>query len=61
MQYVRLDNDMWDDAGKVWFVLAYISRPDSTAVTLMLEDTDTGERHARVVASHQIEWLEAKD
>lgn len=58
MQYIRLDNDKWDDAGKVWSVITYISRPDSTAVTLMLEDTETGERCTRVVANHQIEWLE---
>lgn len=58
MQYVRLDNDRWDDAGKVWSVLEYATRENSTAVTLVLEDTKTGEVETRVVASHQIEWLE---
>lgn len=61
MQYLKLDNDRWDDAGKVWAVLEYSNRPNSTAVTLVLEDTVTGEVHTRVVSNNQIEWLEAKD
>lgn len=61
MQYIKLDNDRWDDAGKVWAVLEYSTRPDSTAVSLVLEDTTSGEVHTRVVAQNQIEWLEAKD
>ena len=61
MQYIKLDNDRWDDVGKVWAVLEYSTRPDSTAVTLVLEDTVSGETTTRVVAQNQIEWLEAKD
>ena len=61
MQYVKLDNDKWDDAGVVWAVLEYASRPNSTAVNLVLENVKTGEVHSRVVANHQIEWLEGKD
>ena len=61
MQYIKLDNDRWDDAGKVWAVSEYSTRPDSTAVTLVLEDTGSGEVTTRVVAQNQIEWLEAKD
>jgi hypothetical protein len=58
MQYVRIDNDNWDDLGKVWAVHEYASRENSTAVTLILEDTETKEVHTRVVASHQIVWIE---
>lgn len=61
MQYIKLDNDKWDDVNKVWAVLEYSNRPGSTAVNLVLEDTTTGEVHTRVVAQNQIEWLEAKD
>lgn len=61
MQYIKIDNDKWDDAGKVWAVLEYTTRPNSTGVSLLLEDIKTGEVHSRVVADHQIEWLEGKD
>lgn len=58
MQYCKLDNDQWEDLGKVWAVMEYVTRPNSTAVDLVLEDMETKEVHTRVVANHQIEWLE---
>lgn len=61
MQYIKIDNDTWADHGKVWAVLEYYTKPETTGVHLVLEDTQTKETHQRVVASHQIEWLEAKD
>ena len=61
MQYIKIDNDMWDDLSKIWFVHEYATNENSTAVTLKLEDTITKEVHTRVVAQNQIEWLEAKD
>jgi len=61
MQYIRIDNDMWADAGKIWFVHEYATSETSTAVTLKLEDTITKEVHTRVIAQNQIEWLELKD
>ena len=61
MKYIKLHNDRWDDLNKVWVVLEYRTREDSTAVNLVLEDAYSGETTHRVVASHQIEWLEAKD
>ena len=61
MDYIKIDNDKWDDLNKVWGVVEYSARPNSTAVNLVLEDTSTGQVVHRVVASHQIEWLEAKD
>jgi len=61
MKYIRIDNDMWADAGKVWFVHEYATRENSTAVTLTIENTKTGEIETRTVAQNQIEWLEEKD
>ena len=56
----RIDNDKWEDAGKVYFVYSSENRPNSTAVRLMLEDED-GNIFERVVASHQIEWIDDGD
>jgi hypothetical protein len=53
----RIDSDSWEDAGKTYFVHSLKSRPNSTGVTLNLEDED-GNIFERVVASHQIEWVE---
>jgi hypothetical protein len=61
MKYIRIDNDKWDDAGKVWFVHEYESSPNTTAVKLTIEDTETGEIETRVVPQNQIEWIEEKD
>jgi mevalonate kinase len=61
MKYIRIDNDMWADAGKVYFVHEYATRENSTAVTLTIEDTKTGEIETRVVPQNQIEWLAEKD
>ena len=61
MKYIRIDNDKWDDAGKVWFVHEYSSSPNTTAIKLKLEDTQTGEIHSRVVPRNQIEWMEETD
>lgn len=61
MKYIRIDNDKWDDAGKVWFVHEYESSPNTTAVKLTIEDTETGEIETRVVPQNQIEWMEEKD
>ena len=59
--YIRIDNDKWEDLGKVWYVLEYSNTPESTGVKLRLEDTVSKEVHTRVVARNQIEWLEEKD
>lgn len=61
MKYIRIDNDKWDDAGKVWFVHEYESSPNTTAVKLTIEDTETGEIERRVTPHNQIIWLEDKD
>ena len=56
----RFNTDQWDDVNKVYFVHSLSTRPKSTAVTMTLEDDD-GNFHKRVVASHQIEWVEDGD
>jgi hypothetical protein len=61
MKYIRIDNDMWADAGKIYFVHEYATRENSTAVTLTIEDTKTGIIETRVVPQNQIEWVEEKD
>lgn len=54
----RLNTDDWQDAGKIYFVhsLKFLW-PNSTGVTLNLEDED-GNISERVVAYHQIDWIE---
>lgn len=56
----RLDTDKWDDSGVEYIVHAYSKRGSSTGVTLELETPD-GEMITKVVASHQIEWIEDED
>jgi hypothetical protein len=53
----KLDNDRWEDAGVEYIVHSYNRRENSTAVTLELEAPD-GTMSTKVVASHQIEWIE---
>ena len=52
-----INNDKWEDVDKVYFVHSVKSRPNSTGVTLNLED-EKGNVHERVVAFHQIEWVD---
>ena len=59
--YVKFDTDMWDDNGRVYSIIEYVTRPNSTGVSVVVEDTLTGEVKHRVIASHQIEFIEAKD
>lgn len=52
----RLDTDRWDDVG-IYTVISSYRRPNSTAVELLLEKSD-GTQISKVVAVHQIEWIE---
>lgn len=56
MQNLVINSDLFDDAGKVYKVISYERQADSTAVRLELEHN--GEKINRVVAYHQIEFLE---
>ena len=54
----RIDtDDAGADNGVVYFVHSYLRRTNSTAVELTLEASD-GTIERRVVAFHQIEWIE---
>jgi hypothetical protein len=53
----KIDSDQWADVGKIYFVHSLATRPPSTAVNVVLEDED-GNIIEKVVASHQIEWVE---
>lgn len=58
--YIKIDSDMWDDAGKVYKVIEYFRRnPESTAVELVLEYNN--EQITKVVPYHWIEWIEDGD
>jgi len=59
MDYIMIDNDNWEDAGKKYKLLELNRRTDSTATELVLEYEGT--RIQRVVPYHSIEWLEEKD
>jgi hypothetical protein len=61
MNYIKIDNDNWDDINTVWRVLEYVRREHTTGVSLVLEDAYTKKVVHRVVPSHQIIELEAKD
>jgi hypothetical protein len=61
MDYIKLNSDDWNDLNIVYKVLEYSSHPPSTRVSLVLENTSTGDTIHRTIANHQIEWLEAKD
>ena len=56
----KINNDNWEDLGKVYFVHSLATRKWSTAVTISLED-DAGNITTQVVASHQIEWVDDGD
>jgi hypothetical protein len=55
--YCRLDTDNWEDAGVVYFVHRYARNEPSTATELTLESPE-GIITERVVAYHQIEWID---
>lgn len=57
--YCRLNTDKWEDT-VVYFVHSYVRRENSTATELTLEAPD-GTINKRVVAFHQIEWIDNED
>lgn len=55
--HIKIYSDNWDDIGKIYNVLTYKRMStDSTAVHLQLEYE--GVLYNRVVAVHQIEWVD---
>jgi hypothetical protein len=60
-EYVKFNTDNWDDLNKVYRLVEYVTRPNSTGVDLVIEDVVTKEVTKRTAANHQIEFMEAKD
>jgi hypothetical protein len=58
MDYIRIDDDSWDNLGVIYGVLEYSKPGNSSGVRLVLENRETKEITRRVVAEHQIIWLE---
>ena len=56
MDYVILNTDKWEDAGKKYRVISLLRREGSAATELVLEHD--GVQCSRVVAFHQIEFVE---
>ena len=61
MDYIRIDNDEWADLDTIYGVLEYSKPQDSTGVSLVLENCKTKEITKRVVAYHQIVWIENRE
>lgn len=56
MDYVTLNTDYWEDAGKKYRLISLHRREGSSATELVLEHE--GVRSSRVVAFHQVEFVE---
>ena len=61
MDYIKLNDDRFEHLNIVYRVIEYNEKPNSNGVSLVVENTSTNEIEHMVVASHYIEWLEAKD
>lgn len=57
MRRCRINNDDWADASVEYLVHHYVGNYGTTGVNIRLEAPD-GTITDRVVASHQIEWIE---
>jgi hypothetical protein len=53
----KLDTDRWDDLGQIYTVISSYRRPNSTAVELLLRNSD-GAELSKVVSVTQIEWID---
>ena len=58
--YIKINSDEWGDAGKIYKVVDYAPRDDSTAVELTLLESDGNMIH-RVIPYHWVEWIEDGD
>lgn len=58
--YIKIHSDQWHDNGKLYKVLQYKQRENSTAVELSIKHED-GTQESRVVPQGQIEWIEDGD
>jgi hypothetical protein len=51
----KIHSDFWDDIGKIYNVVSYEKRQESTAIALTLEYN--GSIIRKVVPIHEVEWL----
>lgn len=58
--YIKIDNDKWDDHGKIYRLISYYKHGDSTGIHVELE-CPNGAIEKRVVPEYQIEWIEDGD
>jgi len=56
MDYIMINSDDWNDAGKKYKLIKLERRPGSTATELILEHD--GKLIHRTVPYHNIEWSE---
>jgi hypothetical protein len=57
MQYCYIDNDKWDYHGIKFLVLSQTLHSDSTAIELVLQNTNNGAVETITVATNQVGWL----
>jgi len=55
-KFITIDSDRWEDLDKIWKVVSHKRRENSSAIDLVLEESD-GTKIERTVASHLIEWF----
>jgi len=56
MKQIRIDNDNWEDSGKIWDVVEYQNFTNSSRVRFVLMN-DKGEEEIRILPLNQIEWI----
>lgn len=56
MQYIMINNDMWDDIGKVFRVVEMSFNPESTGISFKLEHD--GITTLRTIPTNQVEWID---
>ena len=59
MNYIMIDSDMWEDAGKKYRLISLNRRPESTATELVLEHG--GITINKVVPYHSIQFIDEED
>jgi hypothetical protein len=53
--YFKINNDKWDDCGKIYRLISYHKQGESTGIHVEL--SINGHTEKRVIPEHQIEWV----
>jgi len=56
MKQIRIDNDNWEDSGKIWNVVEYQNFTNSSRVRFVLMN-DKGEEEIKILPLNQIKWI----